>query len=116
MKMYGNSVIDYGFKSLTDNRYKSARSERSAGFCMTAKPEKPYFIGHEMPIIGEVRGLRRNPIKFRIIYTWNKEFTNGTITDVEMFGATRNDKNSLFVNGDLMGMVQSVIEFIKTEA
>lgn len=116
MKMYGNSVIDYGFKSLTDNRYKSARSERSSGFCMSAKPEKPYFNGHEMPVIGEIRGLRRNPIKFRVIFIWNKEFTGGIITAVSLENATKKDKQSLFVSGDVMQMIQSVVDFIKTEA
>ncbi len=116
MKMYGNSVIDYGFKSVTDNRYKSARSERSGGFCMTAKPERVYFYGHKMPVIGEVRGLKRNPIKFRVIYTWNKDFTNGTITAVSLENATKKDKQSLFVNGDVIEMVQSVVNMYVTEA
>lgn len=99
-----------------DCRYRSARSDRSVGFCMTAKPEKPYFNGHEMPVIGEVRGLRRNPVKFRVIYTWNKDFTNGTITAVSLENATKKDKQSLFVNGDILQMVHNVVDFIKTEA
>ena len=115
MKMYGNSVIDYGFKSVTDNRYKSARSERSGGFCMSAKPEKVWFSGQNMPIVGEVRGLRRNPIKFRVIYTWNEDFTDGTITAVELFGATKRDKESFFINGDVMEMVNSVVSLYTSE-
>ena len=99
-----------------DCRYRSARSERSGGVSMSAKPERPYFNRQNMPIVGELRGLKRNPIKFRVIYTWNKDFTNGTITAFELFGATKRDKNSLFVNGDITKMVQNVVEFVKTEA
>ena len=115
-KYYGNQMIDGGMAHVQDCRYRSARSKRSSGFCMSAKPEKPYFNGQNMPVIGEVRGLRRNPIKFRVMYTWNKDFTDGIITAVELFGATKRDKTSLFVNSDVMQMVQSVVEFIKTEA
>ena len=81
-KYYGNQLIDDGLAHVRDNRYKSARSERSGGFCMTAKPEKPYFNGQNMPIIGEIRGLRRNPIKFRAVWAWNEDFTDGVITAV----------------------------------
>ena len=98
-----------------DCRYQSSKGERAKGFCMTAKPAQ-WFNGNEMPITGEVRGLKRNPIKFHVIYTWNSTFTDGTITAVEMTGATKRDKNSLFVNGDIVSMVNKVVNFIKMEA
>jgi len=99
-----------------DCRYRSARSERSGGFCMSAKPEKVWFNGQNMPIIGEVRGLKRNPIKFRAVWAWNKEYTDGVITAVSLENATKKDKQSLFVNGDILQMVQDVVKFAKTEA
>lgn len=95
-----------------DCRYQSSRGERAKGFCMTGKPAQ-WFAGYNMPITGEVRGLRRNPIKYRVIYTWNETFTDGVTTSIEMTGATKRDKKSLFVNGDIMQIVHDVVEFIK---
>lgn len=96
--------------SKRDCRYRSARSERSAGFCMTVKPEKIYFNGQKMPVIGEVRGLRRNPIKFRAVYTWNENYTGGVIESVSLTGATKKDKVSMFVMEDIISLVNSVVD------
>lgn len=113
MKFYGNQIIDDGMAHVTDSRYKSTRSERPASFCMSAKPERVYFYGHKMPVIGEVRGLRRNPIKFRAVFTWNETYTNGTITAVELFGATKKDKQSMFITGDIINIVNSIVGLYK---
>nr|DAR88571.1 MAG TPA: hypothetical protein [Caudoviricetes sp.] len=114
-KYYGNQLIDDGIAYVRDCRYRSARSERSGGFCVTAKPEQVYFYGHKMPVIGEVHGLKRNPIKFRAVWVWNSDFTGGVIESAKLNGATKKDKVSHFVLGDIIGLVNDVVNLYKKE-
>ena len=110
--MFANENYVQKTNSKRDCRYQSSRGERAKGFCMTAKPAQ-WFAGYEMPVTGEVRGLKRNPVKFRAVFTWNADFTDGVITAVELTGATKGDKGSLFVNGDITAIVSDVVNFIK---
>lgn len=109
MKYYGNQLIDDGMTHIRDTRYQSTRSERSAGFCMSVKPERVYFYGHEMLIIGEARGLKRNKIVFRAVWVWDKDFMGGSIESIKLNGANKKDKVNSFVFGDVIGLVNEVV-------
>ena len=93
-----------------DCRYQSERSERSASFMASVKPERVYFYGHKMPVNGECRGLKRNKIVFRAVWAWNEDFAGGSIESVKFDGASRKDKASSFVLGDVIELINTVVD------
>ena len=109
------TVINYDEYRNHDLRYKSERGEYAPSFVKSVKPEKIWFNGHEMPVIGEVRGLKRNPIKFRAVWVWNSNFTGGVIESVKFGGASKKDKASHFVLGDVITLVNDVVNLYKKE-
>lgn len=98
-----------------DYRYKSNRGEFAPSFVMSVKPEKIYFNGHKMPVIGECRGLKRNKITFYAVWAWNDDFSSGVIESAKLNGATKKDEASSLVLGDIITLVNDVVNLYITE-
>lgn len=104
------TVINYDEYRNYDLRYKSKRGYYAPSFVKSVKPEKVYFNGNKMPVIGECRGLKRNRILFRAVWAWNDDFTGGRIESVQFDGASKKDKEALPVINDVISLVNSVVE------
>lgn len=110
------TVINYDEYRNHDLRYKSERGQFAPSFLKSVKPERVYFYGQKMPVTGECRGLKRNPIKFRAVWAWDNEFAGGSIESVQFDGASRKDKEALPVINDIIELVNEVVSMYKTEA
>ena len=110
------TMINYDECHNCDLRSKSERGYYAPSFVKAVKPEKVWFKGHKMPVIGEIRGLKRNKITFRVIFTWDNNFNSGVIESVKLNGASRQDKTSSLVLGDVINLVNEVVSMYITEA
>ena len=103
------TVINYDEYRNHDLRYKSERGQFAPSFVKSAKPEKIWFNGQKMPVTGEVRGLKRNKIVFRAVWAWNDNFTGGSIESAKLNGASRKDEASHLVLGDVITLINDVV-------
>nr|DAY30500.1 MAG TPA: hypothetical protein [Caudoviricetes sp.] len=108
------TVINYDLYRKSYLRYKSERGLYAPSFVKSVKPVKIWFNGHKMLVIGEVRGLKRNRILLRAVWVWNRDFTSGSIESAKLDGASRKDKASSLVLGDVIGLVNDVVNLYIT--